>query len=143
MEDYLEPYKTMKMSSLTRLSLSSHPFYELSIVNTFEPFKKKFFVKLIILTHFNLEYYSISYKFHHLFMFEKKVNNYFAQRSCAKQKQKKNCCLKKSKMHLVIYKICLLFLEHTFCFSYFPSFLSHIPSLRYILIKVLLDFREQ
>lgn len=29
------------MSSLIRLSLSNHPFYEISIVNPFEPLKKK------------------------------------------------------------------------------------------------------
>ena len=34
----------MEMPSLIRLSLSSHPFYEISIVNPFEPLKKKHFL---------------------------------------------------------------------------------------------------
>ena len=35
-----------------------------------------------------------------------------------------------------------IFLKHTLCFPYFPSFFSHVLSIRYVLIKVLLDFRE-
>ena len=45
-------------------------------------------------------------------------------------------------MELEISKISVLFLKHIFYFSYFPSFVSHILSLRYVLIKVLLDFRD-
>ena len=62
-----------------------------------------------------------------------------------KTKKEKNCCLKKiiiiGEIHLVISKRSLLFLKHIFCFPYFLSFVSHVPSLRYVLIKVL-DFRD-
>lgn len=34
------------------------------------------------------------------------------------------------------------FLERIFCFSNYPSFVSYFPVLRYILVKLLLDFKE-
>ena len=39
-------------------------------------------------------------------------------------------------------KIPLHFSQTYTLFSLFPFFVSHVPSLRYVLIKVLLDFRE-
>ena len=48
------------------------------------------------MTHFDLEYYPISYKFHHLFMFEKNVNNYFFSEVVPNKKKQQKKIAKKN-----------------------------------------------
>lgn len=79
----------IERSSLVLLRFSNYFHCEVSVF-TFEFIKeKKFLYQLIILSHFNLEYYLIFYIFHHPFMFEKNVYNYFIKKSGVLQPKKK------------------------------------------------------